>query len=68
MDPKRPYGDMTYFQYDMAYHLALKVESKDGEKLLSEDQEKALQHLHWQMLGALQVFVENAEFKPGTYK
>ena len=68
MDPKRPYGDMSYFKKDMAYILDLKVETKDGKKELSEDQEKALQLLHWQMLGALQVFVENAEFKPGTYK
>ena len=67
MDPKRPYGDMSFFQKDMAYILDLKVETKDGQKELSEDQEKALQLLHWQMLGALQVFVENAEFKPGTY-
>ena len=68
MDPKRPYGDMIYFQKDMAYILDLKVEAKGGKKELSEEQENALRHLHWQMLGALQVFVENAEFKPGTYK
>jgi sulfur relay (sulfurtransferase) DsrC/TusE family protein len=68
MDPKRPYGDMTYFQKDIADILGLKVETKDGEKVLSEVQEKAMQHLHWQMLGALQVFIENAEFKPGLYK
>jgi hypothetical protein len=68
MDPKRPYGDMSYFEADMAHILDLKVETKDGEKVLSEEQENAMQHLHWQMLGALQVFVENADFKPGTYK
>jgi hypothetical protein len=68
MDPKRPYGDMSYFEADMADILDLKVETKDGENVLSEDQKKTLQHLHWQMLGALQVFVENADFKPGTYK
>ncbi len=68
MDPKRPYGDMSYFQADMAHILGLKVEASDGKKELSEEQERALQHLHWQMLGALQVFVENAEFNPGAYK
>ncbi len=68
MDPKRPYSDMSYFQSDMAQILGLEVATEGGEKVLTEDQEKALQHLHWQMLGALQVFVENAEFKPGVYK
>jgi hypothetical protein len=68
MGPKRPYGDMSWFQRDMAAVLNLELATENGEKVLSEDHETALLHLHWQMLGALQVFVENADFKPGTYK
>jgi hypothetical protein len=68
MDPKRPYGDMSWFQRDMAAVLNLEVATENGEEVLTDDQEKELQHLHWQMLGALQVFVESADFKPGTYK
>jgi hypothetical protein len=68
MDPKRPYGDMSWFQRDMAAVLSLELATEDGGKVLSAAQEKELQQLHWQTLGALQVFVENADFKPGNYK
>jgi hypothetical protein len=68
LDPKRPYGDMTWFQRDMAAVLGLELATEGGEEVLTEDQERMLQQLHWQMLGALQVFVENAAFEPGTYK
>lgn len=69
-DPKRPYGDFTYYQAEMALHLGrrdiLKQEA-DGAWLMSEGHEQALMRLHWQMVFALQVFLENAELKPGTY-
>lgn len=68
LDPKRPYGDMSYFELDMAHILGLTFKIENGEKVLTEAQEKPLQLLHWQMLGALQVFVENADFKPGVYE
>lgn len=48
MNPKRPYGDMTSFEHEMATIL--------GEPF----DEKALWKLHTEMLPALQVFLQNA--------
>lgn len=69
VDPKRPYGDMTYFQVDMARALGvLPPPPEDGSPArLPSALEERLGRLHWQMLGALQVFVANAELAPGTY-
>ena len=52
MNPKRPYGDMTAFERDMADIL--------GETL----DEKRLWKLHTEMLSALQVFLQNAKLEP----
>lgn len=69
VDPKRPYGDMTYFQVDMAQALGvLPPPPADGRPArLPDDLEARLGRVHWQMLGAVQVFVENAAFEPGAY-
>ena len=55
MNPKRPYGDMTSFELDMATIL--------GEKL----DEKLLWKLHTETLSALQVYLQNAKLEPGEY-
>jgi hypothetical protein len=52
MNPKRPYGDMTSFERDMADIL--------GEKL----DEQQLWKLHTEMLSALQVYLQNAKLEP----
>lgn len=67
-DSKRPYGDFTFIEVDMARILGrLPPAPPDG--VFEPDPELAahLQKLHWQMLGAIQVFVENAEIEPGAY-
>ncbi len=66
IDPKRPYGERTYYQADMAEILGMPV--KDGDKPLTEQQEKALVTLHHEMKRALQVFVVKARIAPGVYK
>ena len=55
MNPKRPYGDMTLFELDMATIL--------GEKL----DEKRLWKLHTETLSALQVYLQYAKLEPGEY-
>jgi hypothetical protein len=52
MNPKRPYGDMTSFELDMADIL--------GEP----HDEKKMWKLHTEMLSALQVFLQNAKLEP----
>ena len=54
MNPKRPYGDMTSFERDMADIL--------GEPL----DEARLWKLHAEMLPALQVYLQNAKLEPSS--
>jgi len=52
MNAKRPYGDMTSFELDMA------------DILHEPHDEKRLWKLHTEMLSALQVFLQNAKLDP----
>jgi hypothetical protein len=55
MNPKRPYGDMTSFEQDMAGILGEPVD------------EQRLWKLHTETLAALQVFLQKAKLEPGEY-
>jgi hypothetical protein len=67
MNPKRPYGDMTYFELDMAEILGEPVaRSQDGR--LPAEQERRLQALHAETLPALQVYLQQATAAPGEYE
>jgi hypothetical protein len=67
MNPKRPYGDMTYFELDMAEILGEPIrQGADG--LLPEAQAKRLWQLHVDLLPALQLFLQRAEIAPGPYE
>ena len=67
-DSKRPYGDMTFIEVDMARILGrLPPAPPDGVFDPEPELAAHLQMLHWQMLGAMQAFVENAEIAPGVY-
>jgi hypothetical protein len=55
MNPKRPYGDMTSFERDMAAILGEPVD------------EGRLWKLHTETLSALQVYLQNAQLEPGEY-
>lgn len=55
---KRPFGDLTYFQLEMAQHLGLAPESGEGE--LSQELENRMNFLYDQLHIALQVFVRHA--------
>ncbi|WP_072396995.1 hypothetical protein [Hyphomicrobium sp. CS1GBMeth3] len=70
-DPKRPYGDFTYIEVDMARILGCLPPPPEGDEpaVFEPEPELAahLQRLHWQTLSAMQAFVENAELAPGVY-
>ena len=67
-DSKRPYGDFTFIEIDMARILGhLPPAPPDGKFEPDPALAAHLQRLHWQMLGAIQAFVENAEIAPGVY-
>jgi hypothetical protein len=61
IDPKRPYGDMTFYFIDMAEALNLKYQ--DPEEL---EGRRDLMRLHHEMQIALQVFLRNAHIDPQT--
>lgn len=68
VDPKRPYGDMTYFEIDMADALGIPVPRKsDGSPDFSKEQMDHFARLHTDMLPALQVMLLNAHVLPGQY-
>lgn len=62
IDGKRPYGDRTHFQFDLAELLGEPYQ-RDADDNLIEDAEKdaRLERLHYETLAALQVFLMHAE-------
>lgn len=68
LDAKRPYGDLSYYQADLAHILERPTEMTNGEKSLAPNVEAEMTRLHWQMFPALQAFIEHAELPPGDYK
>ncbi len=65
VDPKRPYGDMSYFQLDIHRILGWPTEQKteDGYVKLTESQEEAAMDLHFRTMLAAQVIVEHARME-----
>jgi hypothetical protein len=66
MNDKRTYGDMTYFELDIAAILHQPV-ARDQKGNLPADQEQTLWKLHTETLPALQVYLQKAEIAPGEY-
>jgi len=72
INPKRPYGDMTYFELDMATILGVTAEGpprQDHPALrdFSEPQFLKFEELHEQMQPVLQVFLRQAKLEPGRF-
>lgn len=63
IDPKRPYGDMSYIDLDIHRALSWPVESRneDGYIQISDAQSEDATRLHFKQLGAVQAFLEHAE-------
>jgi hypothetical protein len=58
---KRPYGDMTYCELDMAEILGLPVDKSGDEYRIAPELDERLNALHQRMHIALQVFVQHAQ-------
>jgi len=72
IDPKRPYGDMSYFQLDMARILGVVADGSPradypGLRDFSAPQLHGLNELHEQMEPVLQVFLQHAQLAPGRF-
>ena len=69
INPKRPYGDMTYFEIDMVRLLGMSYERDDeGRPRFSNDQTELLNLLHSETQIALQIFLRNFEMEPGLFQ
>lgn len=65
-DPKRPYGDFTFYQLEMALHLGLIPAQKPaGYDPMTPDIVDAMTALHVQMQPALQVFLQHFALADG---
>lgn len=61
-DPKRPYGDFTFYQLEMALHLGLIPPKKpEGVDPMTPELVEAMTELHQRMQPALQVFLDHFE-------
>lgn len=61
IDGKRPYGDRTYYQFDMAELLGEPYKRDGRGNLVAEAKKDArLERLHYETLAALQVFLMHA--------
>jgi PDZ domain/Ankyrin repeats (3 copies) len=63
---KRPYGEMTAYELDLAHVVGVAGRGPDGE--LDEKQRADLWALHRSLDGVLQVWLEQARFAPGDYR
>lgn len=65
-DPKRPYGDFTFYQLEMALHLQLIPAQKPADHdPMTPEIIDAMTELHGQMQPALQVFLEHFDVAEG---
>ena len=65
-DPKRPYGDRTDYERDMADILGMVGDGIDGE--LGEHQSGSLTTLHREMQMVLQTVIQHGHLRAGTYR
>lgn len=69
VDPKRPYGDMTWYTVEMSVHLGEPPEKDtNGRAVMPEAQEQRLMRLHREMQPAMQIFLRSADLAPGEFR
>lgn len=69
IDPKRPYGHMTWYSVEMAVHLGEPPEKNaDGFAIMSDTLETRLARLHREMQPTLQIFLRYADLGPGSFR
>lgn len=64
VDPKRPYGDFTFYQKEMAIHLGWL--SEGDERDLTNEEISRLEYLHFEMLDALRVIAAHGTVEPDS--
>lgn len=68
VDPKRPYGDMTYFYIDIANAIGLQYErTPDGKPNIAKRELKRMDRLHAEMVFAMSVLFQFGELEPGVF-
>ncbi len=68
MDGKRPYGNRTSYEVDMAEILGhVAPNGADGQVSLSDAERHHYRTIHHAMLAVVQAYVQHAELDPGTY-
>ncbi len=68
-DPKRPYGNFTYYQVELAEFLGWEMaQDEEGNFKTSSEQDEKLANIHNSLPGVFQVYVENADLAPGVYE
>ncbi len=69
IDPKRPYGDTTFYALDMADILSIKHNLNSHENTNQSDKRilTALHKLHDEMVPAMQVLLHHGKIKTGWY-
>ena len=69
VDPKRPYGEMTWYTVEMAVHLGEPPEKDaDDRAILTDEQENRLERLHREMQPAMQIFLRYGDLGPGPFR
>lgn len=69
IDPKRPYGDMTWYTVEMAVHLGEPPEKDaNGRAVMSDATEQRLMRLHREMQPVMQIFLRSADLAPGLFR
>ena len=68
IDPKRPYGDMTFFYIDIANAIGLEFERlPDGKPNFAKRDVKRMDKLHAEMVFAMSVLFQFGELEPGVF-
>lgn len=68
IDPKRPFGNMSYFEIDMAEILGMPLRrDAKGDPKIPPEQQKIFDQLYSEMPFALKVFLKNAVVPAGKY-
>ena len=68
IDPKRPFGEMSYFEIDMASILGVPlVRDAKGKPMLSKEQHERFESLCSDMPFALSVLLKHGAVEPGRY-
>ena len=68
-DSKRPYGDYSYFQAEMALHLGLPTSSNEkGQTQIDSATEQRMNRLHEEMEIVVQIFLQHFALEPASYR